>query len=362
MNLGIDVRPLAYGITGNSRYLAETLQILIPRFPNIKFTFFSNKPIHPVFSDLLKHSNIILVIETRKIPGPFYLHFILPRRITQQKVDSFWATLQLLPFRKLKIPSFVNYHDLNFISAPETMAKWNYFQHKLFSPHTLKNADRIFCLSQNTQNEIGNHFPKQISKCVVIYPGVIRRKFKRENRNFPPNFYLTIGTLEPRKNLQTLINAFINFKSLHPNDNHSLLILGRKGWGTEGDELYLYLQSNESKNNHIFFFENPSDDTLGQAIQDCEAFFFPSLHEGFGLPLLEAMIENKRCVASDIPVFKEILEEKNDLYVSASSEKAWENAFHSASQFLTTERSPKFNEENWTWNKTADLLQKELFK
>jgi glycosyltransferase involved in cell wall biosynthesis len=361
MNLGIDARPLAYGITGNSRYLAEALRIILQNRTSDSFYLFSNKPIHSVFHDLLKFQNVILVIEKKSIPGPIYLHCILPFRIKKYKIDKFWGTLQMLPFFKLGIPTFVNYHDLNFLSARETMAKWNYYQHKIFSPITLRNANKIFCLSKNTLNEISTHFPEAATKCTVIYPGVEKRKFKSVKNRFPAPYFLTIGTLEPRKNIQRLITAFQYFKKKSIRDKHTLLILGRKGWGEEGENLYQYLNSNTSKEQSVFFLENPSDDVLGQAIADCEAFFFPSLHEGFGLPLLEAMIENKRCIASDIPVFKEILEDKNDIYVQPMDTQDWEQAFHVASKFKTNQRRPKFSEQNWSWKKTALLLQKEIF-
>ncbi len=361
MNIGIDARPLAYGITGNSRYLAEALRILLISRKRDCFFLFSNKPLHPVFNDIATAENVENVIESRSIPGPLYLNLILPFRLRKHKIDRFWGTLQMLPFLKLGIPSYVNYHDLNFQSAKETMARWNYYQHKIFSPITLQNADKIFCLSQNTKNEISKYYPKEARKCTVIYPGVERRKFKKTKGILPDNFYLTVGTLEPRKNIQRLITAFQNFKKKSPRDKHSLLILGRRGWGSEGEELYRYLLSDESKMLSIFFLENPTDDVLGQAISECEAFFFPSLHEGFGLPLLEAMIENKKCIASDIPVFKEILDDKNDIYVKPDETLAWENAFSKISRSPSKTRKPLFSKEDWSWKKTATLLEKEIF-
>lgn len=362
MNLGIDARPLAYGITGNSRYLAEALRILLVSRKNDRFFLFSNKPIHPIFKEITEKENVVSVIESKSIPGLLYLNLLLPFRIRKYKIDRFWGTLQMLPFFKLGIPSYVNYHDLNFLSAKETMAKWNYYQHKIFSPITLRNADKIFCLSKNTKNEISKYYPKQAGKCSVIYPGVEKRKFKKTKGILPANFYLTIGTLEPRKNIQRLISAFQNFKKKSPKDKHSLLILGRRGWGNEGEELYSYLTSDESKMHSIFFLENPADDVLGQAISECEAFFFPSLHEGFGLPLLEAMIENKKCIASDIPVFKEILDDRNDIYVKPDETNEWENAFRIVSRSPSKTRKPLFSEEDWSWKKTAALLEKEIFK
>ncbi|TGN14589.1 glycosyltransferase family 4 protein [Leptospira ilyithenensis] len=362
MNLGIDARPLAYGITGNSRYLAEVLRIIVKRNSKVHFYLFSNKPVHPVFNDILNFPNVKTIYESKSYPGPIYLNFILPKRIKEHNMDRFWGTLQMLPIRKLPIPGFVNYHDLNFISAPETMAKWNFWQHKLLSKYTLKNADKIFCLSKNTKNEISSYMPEAANKCLVVYPGVSKRNFKTKKGLLPKSFFLTVGTLEPRKNIKRLIDAFLKFKETNPKDKHSLLILGRKGWGEEGDKLFQTLTDGSLEKYQIQFMENPSDDVLGQAINECKAFFFPSHHEGFGLPLLEAMIEDKRCVASDIPVFREILSDSSDLYVPSSSPEGWTNAFQLFSNLKMGSRSPKFSKTKWSWDHTAKLLEEVLLK
>ncbi|WP_411821351.1 glycosyltransferase family 4 protein [Leptospira sp. 'Mane'] len=362
MNLGIDARPLAYGITGNSRYLAEVLRIMVKRNSKINFYLFSNKKIHPIFDDIINLKNVKVIYESRSYPGPIYLNWILPKRIREFGMDRFWGTLQMLPVRKLPIPSFVNYHDLNFISAPETMAKWNFWQHKLLSGITLKNADKVFCLSQNTKNEISFYLPEAANKCLVVYPGVSKRNFKTTKGLFPKSFFLTVGTLEPRKNIKRLIDAFRKFKETNPKDKHALLILGRKGWGEEGTKLLEALTNGSLEQYQIRFLENPSDDVLGQAINECEAFFFPSHHEGFGLPLLEAMIEDKRCAASDIPVFREILDDSSDLYVPSTSSEGWTKAFQLFSNLKVKGRSPKFSKTKWSWDHTAKLLEEVLLK
>ncbi|WP_210410730.1 glycosyltransferase family 4 protein [Leptospira yanagawae] len=360
--IGIDVRPLAYGITGNSRYLAEVLKVLLPKHKDKEFYFFSNKEIHPVFNELLS-SNVRLVIETKPIPGPIYLNFILPKRLKQNGIEVFWATIQMLPIFKLPIPSYVNYHDLNFISAPDTMAKWNYWQHKLLSPITLKNADKIFCLSKNTMEEIVQFRPKFKNKCLVVYPGVSKTKtYPSKNQiKFPKDFFLTVGTLEPRKNINRLVDAFLNFKTENPKDKHSLLIMGRKGWGEEGSLLYEKLHDPKINSLGIQFIENPNENTLALAFQRCKAFFFPSLHEGFGLPLLEAMLEGKRCVASNIPVFKEILSDKCDVYVPPKDTELWTESFQKMSG-PRKERIPRFPAKLWTWEETTKKIEGVLFQ
>ncbi|MBM9547546.1 glycosyltransferase family 4 protein [Leptospira sp. 201903074] len=347
-------------MTGNSRYLAEVLKVILPKHKNKEFFLYTNKPIHPVFQNLLG-PNTKVVLEPKNIPGPIYLNFILPKRLKQDGIEVFWGTIQMLPFLKLPIPSYVNYHDLNFISAPETMAKWNYWQHKFLSPITMKNADKIFCLSKNTKEEISAFRPEFKKKCLVVYPGVIKQKTAKTKTKFPKDFFLTVGTLEPRKNINCLVDAFLDFKRKYPKDKHSLLIMGRKGWGEEGDFLYQKLNDAKIQTQGIQFIEKPDDATLSEAFKQCKAFFFPSLHEGFGLPLLEAMLEDKRCVASDIPVFKEILSNKCDLFVPPKETKTWTHSFELMSGPKKT-RSPKFPANQWTWEETAKKIEEVLFQ
>ena len=358
--IGIDARPLAYGMTGNSRYLAEVLKVILPKHKEKQFFLYTNKPIHSVFNDLLGQ-NTKVVLEPKNIPGPLYLNFILPRRLKRDGIEVFWGTIQMLPFFKLPIPSYVNYHDLNFISAPETMAKWNYWQHKLLSPITMKNADKIFCLSKNTKEEISLFRPGYEKKCLVVYPGVSKQKTTKVKTNFPKDFFLTVGTLEPRKNINRLVDAFLIFKTKHPKDKHSLVIMGRRGWGEEGEFLYQKLKDPEIQKSGIQLIEKPDDATLAEAFKQCKVFFFPSLHEGFGLPLLEAMLENKRCVASDIPVFKEILSDKCDIYVPPKDTTIWTRSFELMSGPKKS-RSPKFPAKQWTWEKTANKIEEVLFQ
>ncbi len=360
LKLGIDARPLAYGITGNSRYLAEVLKILIPKRKESEFYLYSNKPIHPVFSSILEFPNVRLEIESSKLPGPLYLNFLLPGLLKKESIDVFWGTLQMLPFFKLPIRSVVNYHDLNFIQAPETMAKWNYWQHRLFSKRTLENADHVFCLSKMTRDGIVSWEKTFADKCEVVYPGVHKSSFQREPGLFPKPFFLAVGTLEPRKNLQMLIHAFQMYQEKFASP-FSLVVLGRKGWGDEGNALYSFLKDPQTQQKKIFFQENPSDEKLSQAYAECSGFFFPSLHEGFGLPLLEAMINQKLCVASDLPVIREILDPNQDLFIRPTNTEQWAEAFARLAQKKSDNRVPPFSEKDWSWESTSQKIERAIW-
>ncbi|MDX1959398.1 MAG: glycosyltransferase family 1 protein [Leptospiraceae bacterium] len=351
--IGVDARPLSYGLTGNSRYLYEVLkQIDTDKY---EFILFSNKEIHPVFEPLFTEYKF----KRAKIQsglGFVWLNFYLPKSFSEFNIDLFWGTLQLLPFRRLDIPSVVNYHDLNFISAKETMTFSNYLQHKVLSRFTLANADRIFCLSKNTYNEISEYRQSVTYKLRVVYPGVSRNLDNVGDPIFK-DYLFSIGTLEPRKNLTTLIEAFIQLKEKQPEYPYRLVLAGRLGWGEES--LTKKLKNGEFSELGIEFVENPDEKVLTNLYRNCKFFLFPSVHEGFGLPLLEAMVERKICIATDIPVFREILDPSIDILVEDTKNPTnWAKAFLELANRKTSVR--EFSEKTWSWKESARKIEVEL--
>ncbi len=352
--VAVDARPLAYGLTGNSRYLFEALKLLIRKDSHFEYYLYSNKEIHPMFMDFIKQ-NEVYVAPIKNVTGVLWLNFILPYMMYNDRIDIFWGTLQLLPFIKLRIPEFVNYHDLNFRSAPETMTKANYIQHKLLSPRSLRNADLVFCLSQNTQREIAEFKPEYTKKLKVIYPGVSKKVITNNTLPFSGKYLFTIGTLEPRKNIATVIEAYLLIKKDFPDFPYKLVIASRRGWGQQ--ELTQKLISGELEKDGVVFVESPSDDLLNTLYQKCSAFLFPSIHEGFGLPLLEALLEQKVCIASDIPVFREILDLDSDILANPRVTEEWKNAILKITEQDPIKRKRKWNEKQWTWLATASQIE-----
>ncbi|MCB1191823.1 MAG: glycosyltransferase family 4 protein [Leptospiraceae bacterium] len=355
--VGIDARPLSYGMTGNSRYLFEVLKVLSRPDSKFDYYLYSNKKIHPMFWDALQTESVTIRIDN-KMPGIFWLNVTLPHRVRKDYIDILWGTLQLLPYRKLKIPSVVNYHDLNFVTVPDTMTKFNYHQHKFLSGRTMANADKIFCLSQNTYNEIHNYNPSVKEKLKVVYPGVSLPIVEEDDEFEYDNYILTVSTVEPRKNLSTLISAYIEAKEEELNFPYKLLIAGRVGWGE--NELINNLKSGFYKPHGIVFVENPSETIISRLYKNCKLFLFPTLHEGFGLPVLEALYNQKVCIVSDIPVLREMLDPEVDMFVPPKNVSDWKEAILKVYKENLWERGKAWDTSLWTWEKTAKEIEDEI--
>ena len=96
---------------------------------------------------------------------------------------------------------------------------------------------------------------------------------------------------------------------------------------------------------------------LNVLYQKCSIFLFPSIHEGFGLPLLEAMLEQKVCIASDIPVFREILESGTDILVNPREMNEWKEAILTVTNRDSVKRRRVWDEKQWTWLATASQIE-----
>ncbi len=358
IRIGVDARPLIYAHNGNARYLYRMLGELIRQHRNFEIVLFSHKPLHMDHQDLLTHSNVLLNIDTGPLSkvGLAWINFRLPTLLRDYSCDVFWGTLAMLPLTSVPdIPMVVNFHDLNSYAAPETMTRGNRIQHRILDSRVIEKAKAVYCLSKTTMDDILKYVPAtNPDRLHLVYPGVDRNPVDPEplpsDFSKLENFILAIGTVEPRKNYETLVAGYLlarqNNESIPP-----LLIIGRKGWGD--DTLYNKLSSGYYSDSGIFYFEGASDRHIVEAFNKCLYLAFSSLHEGFGLPIIEAFQLGKPVVLSDIPVFREIAEGSH--FCSPLRQDDWAGAFQKYSKD-NLPPLPDFKPEEWTWENRASLL------
>lgn len=158
--------------------------------------------------------------------------------------------------------------------------------HKLHQPKTtqlekvrlerLSKADLIISISENTKKDFLKLWPD--SKVEVIYPGV-SEKFTLGKYDLKSEYFLSVSTLEPRKNLVNLINAYIK-----SNSSKKLVLVGGIGWKSQ--EILTLIEKNKDKIKHLGFV---SDEELNSLYKYAFCFIYPSYYEGFGIPVLEAL-------------------------------------------------------------------------
>lgn len=202
-------------------------------------------------------------------------------------------------------------HDLAPIDYPKNLRKRYVIWYRILIPTLASRCDGILTVSEFTKNKIINNLKIDEKKIKIIHNGVEDRFFKRKyeseliqkffNLDIPPKYLLYVGSIQPRKNLKRLIQAWEKIESKIPNDVW-LLLVGEKGKNNVFDDFRL--RNLPSRVKHIGFVP---DDILPLIYSHSIGFIFVSLYEGFGLPVLEAMASGSPVIASNNTALPEIV-------------------------------------------------------
>jgi len=223
-------------------------------------------------------------------------------------VDLFHATEHLLP-RFSSVRTVFTLHDLIFLFHPETHKPLNRWFLTLMMPRFLRAADAVIAVSECTKRDAIRFYSIPEEKITVIYEGVSPRfrpanpeavRAVREKYGLPERFILYVGTIEPRKNLTTLLEAFHHLLATR---DLRLVFVGKKGWLYEG--FFRRLRELGLEDRVIFTGYVPDED-LPAIYSAADLFVFPSLYEGFGLPVLEAMACGTPVVCSNTSSLPEV--------------------------------------------------------
>jgi alpha-1,3-rhamnosyl/mannosyltransferase len=221
-----------------------------------------------------------------------------------------YVALPLL-HRKRKVALVV--YDLSFLDHPEFTQGVNLKFLKRFCPPSIRKADLIITISEFTKQRLAYHFPELKSPVIVTpippvaqtlgghLPQNLTGKGIKDNK-----YVLYIGTIEPRKNLQTLLRAW-EIMSEELNSEYSLVLAGGKGWKDEA--IRADIETLRTKGLRIVLPGYITDDEKCALYSNASCFVLPSHYEGFGMPILEAMQYGVPVAASDIPVFHEVASE-----------------------------------------------------
>lgn len=312
MRIGIDARLFANtNFTGISRSVHEILKCWSKNHPEHEYFLFSRRTIHLEF-DLPANWHIVntpWIIDK----GKLWAIFQLPKLIKELSLDVFWGTNYTLP-RKVnkKTKYYVTIYDLALFKFDGIGAKRNTIRVKMFSKSACNRANRIIAISEATAKDIVDIFGIGKEKITVSYCGGLPTGFKRleyygnekinKELRFNEKFFLFISTIEPRKNITTIVRAFEKYID-ETESSMKLVLAGRKGWNC--DEIYKTIS--ESKYcNRIILPGFISDNDKAFLLNNATAFVYPSLYEGFGIPILEAFAYGVPVLTSNISSMPEV--------------------------------------------------------
>lgn len=218
-------------------------------------------------------------------------------KMVSGRFDLVHAPTLVIPSSSLPIVTTIA--DLAPIQIPETFPiKWRVFLRRGLSI-AVKESKRIICISRSIASEMESVWPNISEKITVIHLASDFRLLERESieNEERPVTLLYVGTIEPRKNLENLVNAFLKAKSSLKNTEIMLEIAGPYGWGVDR-EIF--------NRKGINYLGKLSEEELKRAYGRADLFVYVSKYEGFGLPVLEAMSTGLPVIASKIPAIEEV--------------------------------------------------------
>ncbi|MDB5054940.1 MAG: glycosyltransferase family 1 protein [Bacilli bacterium] len=369
MNVFLDAQPLLGSLSGISRYV-ECLYQELCQVSDVNVTLAFNrivKPFHPPKLTIDVHNKPILMNKRypysiiRRLMKPNLLYtFPFDLGLGKDKADLFHGT-NFTHFPVVRGKSVVTIHDLAFMRFPDSTSKRIYQHHSRWVPYSAQKADRIIADSMQTKNDIIELLQVSPDKIDVIHLAA-DKKFRplpeheyrpiTQKYNLPEKYILFVGTVEPRKNLLGLVQAYELLKQNHP-ITEKLVIVGARGW--KYTPIFEWIQQHHLETD-IIFTGYIEDDDLVALYNAATIFVLPSIYEGFGIPILEAMQCGIPVIASNVSSIPEVVGESGIL-VDPHYHEGWAKAMlrlltdeqehlHYAS--LSLKRGEHFN-----WHKVA---------
>lgn len=321
MRVVIDLTSLADNFSGIERYALNISQELISQDYKMKNTYILvfKRKIYPEFNKY-KQKNVEFIVLNGK-DKLFFGQFILPLKLYFIKADRylFLAFPSPLLFFKRGIYNII--HDITCWDCPETMPKKMQIFFRLSIRNALFVSKGIIVVSKFTRNRVRERlgyrkkiilahcgiskvFMDYVESCNSLDKEQIERNYDEVRRKYhlPKQYLLCLATLEPRKNLPFLVNAYLELleeKKLQI----PLVLAGRTGWNME--QFLEQVEADERKNIIITGFIDEPDLPYIYHMADC--FLFPSLYEGFGMPPLEALTVGTIVIASNASALPEVL-------------------------------------------------------
>ena len=311
MLIGIDGRPFYGAHAGTGRYVTELCRVLDVALPQANFLVYGNRPLSlPVANGRWQLRGDDSAVGSR-MPSALWYFLRAGKLARRDGVDVFWGAANFLPLGLgPKVSAILTVYDFVYRLFPQTLNLSHRLAYRLFFDRSLRRAQVIIAISQGTSDRLselrGRAADLVIRPRVAAHfyppgPEAVNAARDRYGIDFP--YFLSVSTLEPRKNLEALIEAFLQLRAAGELPDAGLVLVGQQGW--KDRRLLGALARAQSLGVRVVQTGYVPDDWLPALYAGAIAVVMPSLYEGFGMPVLEAKCCNARVVTSDSPEIRE---------------------------------------------------------
>jgi glycosyltransferase involved in cell wall biosynthesis len=325
MNIGYDGKRAFQNKTGLGNYSRSLLTILNRYFSQHQYILFAPKQTH--LFDTHHFNNIRTILPDnlwyQKLPA-LWRRMGMVKQIAQTKLDIYHGLSNELPsgIEKLNIKSVVTIHDLIFERFPQTYHLDERYTHRWKIKRTCKIADAVIAISEQTKNDLIDYYGVPAYKITVCYQScnpifeqpitAIEKAAVKKKYNLPDRYFLFVSSIAPRKNLIAICKAMIVLKD----EIHIPLVVIGNG-KKEKEEAKRLMKANGMEQRLLLLNELPAakEDSFTNATdfpaiyQQATALVYPSIFEGFGLPILEAMWSGLPVICSNTSSMPEVAED-----------------------------------------------------
>jgi glycosyltransferase involved in cell wall biosynthesis len=317
MRFSVDAHAIGQHLTGNETYVRNLLNCFAALDQEADFVTYLSR--EDAFPDVPKR-----FLKRRVAVNPFTrLGFDLPRRLRHDRPHLLHVQYTAPLF--CSIPIVVSVHDVSFLEHPGYFTPFRALQLRCTVRRTVRSAARVITPSEFSKRRILSAYCLEEDKVVVLPNGVASafrpvaresaQRWVRTHFGLRTPFVLTVGDLQPRKNHAGLIRAFESLVEAHPQVPHHLVIVGKESWHASTVRA---IARRSSLADRIHFTGFVSDEGLLGLYGACDLFVYPSLYEGFGLPILEAMACGRAVACSNTSAMPEVADSAAILFDPSS--------------------------------------------
>ncbi|MBN8704182.1 MAG: glycosyltransferase family 4 protein [Bacteroidetes bacterium] len=312
MNIGLDAKRAFVNQSGLGNYARTLINGLVRFFPENNYHLFTTEEKNDLFPKQTTTKRNISIhtpsgFINRHIKSIWRSYGITPI-ITKENINIYHGLSNELPFNisQFKGKKIVTIHDLIFLRYPQLYPAIDRKIYDIKFRSACKQADVIVSISEQTKQDIQYYYSIPSEKIKVIYQScddlfyniqtADQIEVVKKKHNLPENYLLYVGTIEERKNILTII------KSLEQINDMPLVVVGKKKAYFKKVQEYIIEKRLEKK---IIFLKNVSNQDLPTIFSNAALFIYPSIFEGFGIPILEAITSKVPVITSKGSCFTE---------------------------------------------------------